>query len=92
MKAFTTIMKILAALAAVAAIVYVAVKYGDAIIAWLKQQLAKFGICCWDEGSEEAELYEVDGAPEEAAEETPAEEAPTDEAAVHAEDTDFEKE
>ncbi|MBR4862934.1 MAG: hypothetical protein IKU07_00040 [Oscillospiraceae bacterium] len=89
MKAFTTIMKILAALAAVAAIVYVAVKYGDAIIAWLKKQLAKFGICC----GEEAELYEVDGAPEEAEEEAPAaEEETAEEPAVQAEEVDFEKE
>ena len=92
MKVFRSIMKILAALAAVAAIVYVLVNYGETIIAWLKKQLAKLGICCWEEEGDEAELYEVDGAPEEAAQEAPAEDTPAEEANIQAEDVDFEKE
>ena len=92
MKVLNTIMKILAALAAVAAIVYVLVNYGETIVAWLKKQLAKFGICCWEEDGDEAELYEVDGAPEEAAQKTADEAAPTEEAPVQAEEVDFEKE
>ncbi len=86
MKVFTTVLKILAALAAVAAIVYVVVVHGETIIAWLKKQLAKLGICCGND--EEAELFEVDQSPEEVA----AEEVPTEEGAVQAEDVDFEKE
>ena len=82
MKVFTTVLKILAALAAVAAIVYVVITKGEVIIAWLKQQLAKFGIYC----GEEVELYEVDEAPET---EAPVE-APVNEDTVHADDADFE--
>ena len=39
MKAFTTVMKILAVLAAVGAAVYVGITYGDKIIAWVKKVL-----------------------------------------------------
>ncbi len=84
MKVFTTLLKILAAMAAVAAMVYVIVVHGETIIAWLKKQLAKLGIYC-DEDTEE--LFAVDDVPEEA----PAEEAPVDDGAVHAEEQDFEE-
>ena len=48
MKTFSLIAKIVAALAAVAGIVYVVATYGDKIVAWAKSLLAKFG-CCGDE-------------------------------------------
>ena len=83
MKVFTTVMKILAALAAAAAIVYVVVTYGEAIIAWIKKQLARFGIhfdCC------EVQLVDEDVIDEEAV----MDEAPAEEGAVQAEEGDFE--
>lgn len=55
MKAFKVIMKILAALAFVAGIVYVVAKYGERIVAWARQLMYRvcdfFGIecsCCCD--------------------------------------------
>lgn len=42
MKTFTTILKVLAALAIIAGIVYVAINYGDKIVAWFKKM---FHIC-----------------------------------------------
>lgn len=47
MKVFATIMKIVAALAAIAGIAYVVVKYGDKIVAWAKN-LLKLECCCED--------------------------------------------
>lgn len=46
MKTFTLIAKIVAALAAVAGIVYVVATYGDKIVAWAKKLLGKS--CCND--------------------------------------------
>lgn len=47
MKAFTIILKILAALAAIAGIVYVAATYGDKIVAWAKKLIGKAEeLCC----------------------------------------------
>lgn len=43
MKTFTTILKVLAALAAVAGIIYVVATFGDRIVAWAKQLLNKLG-------------------------------------------------
>lgn len=43
MKAFKTILKILAALAFVAGIVYVIATYGERIVAWVRQMLNR---CC----------------------------------------------
>ena len=45
MKTFSVIAKVLAALAAVAGIVYVVATYGDKIVAWAKKLLGK-GCCC----------------------------------------------
>lgn len=47
MKAFSVIAKVVAALAAVAGIVYVIATYGDKIVAWAKNLLGK-GCCCDD--------------------------------------------
>ena len=46
MKVFSTIMKIVAALAVVAGIVYVVATFGDKIVAWAKKLLGKFECCC----------------------------------------------
>lgn len=46
MKAWNIIWKILAALAAVAGIVYVIAKYGDRICAWAKKILGKLQCLC----------------------------------------------
>ena len=45
MKTFSVIAKVVAALAAVAGIVYVVATYGDKIVAWAKKLLGK-GCCC----------------------------------------------
>lgn len=45
MKTFSVIAKIVAALAAVAGIVYIVATYGDKIVAWAKNLLGK-GCCC----------------------------------------------
>ena len=46
MKAFNTVLKILAALAAIAGVIYVIATYGEMITAWAKQLLEKFNCCC----------------------------------------------
>ena len=73
MKAFNVIVKILAALAAIAGIVYNIATYGEQIVAWAKKILASLPKCpcCKEEAAEE-----------EAAEEIVAEEAPAEEEAV----------
>lgn len=88
MKVFGIIINILAALAAIAGIVFVVVKYGDKITAWVKRML---GTCCCTEG--ECCCTEDDCCCDDACcceSEAPAEEAPVQEAAVEAEDKDFE--
>ena len=42
MKTFNMIMKILAVLAAVAGIAYVIVRYGDKIVAWVREMVDRF--------------------------------------------------
>lgn len=49
MKVFATVMKVLAALAVIAGIVYVVATYGDKIVAWAKGLMAKLNFCCCDE-------------------------------------------
>lgn len=46
MKVFRMIMKIAAALAVVAGIVYVVVTYGDKIVAWTKKLVSKLSCLC----------------------------------------------
>ena len=77
MKAVNLIVKILAALAAVAGVVYVIATYGDKIVAWAKRLLNRECWCC----DEECCCCECE---EEAAEEAAEEEA------VQAEEADFE--
>lgn len=85
MKAFNTIVKILAALAAVAGAVYVVATYGDKIVAWAKKLWATLPQC-----PESVDVIDVQEAPEaevtaeseaSAAAEEPAAEAPAAEEA-----------
>lgn len=91
MKIFGTVMKIVAALAAVAGIVYVVATYGDKIVAWAKKTLNLCAPCCDDDCCcEECECCEEECCCEEpcacceASEEAPAVDAPA------AEEADFE--
>ena len=92
MKLFRSVMKVLAALAAVAGVVYVVATYGDKIVAWAKKLLSKFSCCecCCDDdcccGEEDCCCGEEDCCCEEA----PAEEAAPVEQTVQAEEADFE--
>ena len=98
MRVFSTIMKIVAALAAVVGAVYVAATYGDQIVAWAKKTLSSLSKCpcCKSEkpAIEEVPVEEVpteDVPAEEApAEEAPVEEAPAEESVPVADDNDFE--
>ena len=76
MKVFGIIMKIVAALAVVAGIVYIVATYGDKIVAWAKKLLGKMECCCNGECTCEGECCCEEAAAEEApAEVTQAEEA-----------------
>lgn len=94
MKAFTMIVKILAALAAVAGVVYLVATYGEKIVAWCKELLAK---CPCAEVAEDEVVEEVPAeepaAEEVVAEEPVAEEVPAEEAVVEdepvADEADF---
>ena len=85
MNTFKTVVKILTALAAVAGAVYLIATYGDKIVAWAKQLLAKCPCkCCVEECACEGECKcececkcACEEAPAEEAE--PAEEAPVEE-------------
>ena len=98
MRVFSTIMKIVAALAAVVGAVYVAATYGDQIVAWAKKTLSSLSKCpcCKSEkpAVEEVPVEEVPAeevpAEEAPAEEVPVEEAPAEESVPVADENDFE--
>ena len=74
MKAVNIIIKVVAALAAIAGVVYVVATYGDKIVAWAKKLLNRGGEC--DVIVEDAIVDEPEVAEEvEAVEEVVAEEA-----------------
>ncbi len=82
MKAFNTVLKILAVLAAVAGAIYVIATYGDKIVAWAKKVWATLPQCPEadtaddvDFVQEEPVAQETDETVEEAAAEAPVEEA-----------------
>lgn len=77
-----TLMKVLTALAAAAGIVYAIATYGEQIVAWARNLMAKLPKC---PAAEEAVSDEDIAEEAPAAEETPAEEAPTAEEAAPAE-------
>ena len=87
MKTVNTVLKILAALAAVTGIVYVIATYGDKIVAWAKKMLASCPCKCDVEDCADCECEaecpceEPVEETEEAAEEEPAEE-PVEEVVV----------
>lgn len=97
MKALNTILKIAAALAALAGTLYVVATYGDKIVAWAKKLWAQMPheveLSVKVEAPEEApEEIAEEAAPEEAAEEAPAEEEPAVQVAENepvADETDF---
>lgn len=85
MKTLNTIVKVLAALAAIAGTIYVIAAYGDKIVSWAKRIV---GCCPWDEGMEETdEEQTVPQAVEEA--EVPAQAAPVQEEAVPAQEEEI---
>lgn len=91
MKVIGTILKILAALAAVAGAVYVIATYGDKIVAWAKNLLNKCccnDCCCCDDDC----CCTEDESCKEACccEAAPAEDAAPAEETVSAEEADFE--
>ena len=95
MKAFTIIMKILAAAAAIVGAVYVAATYGDKIVAWAKKMLPCCPACEETEEAPAVEEETVEEAPvveEETVEEVVEEEvAPVvEEEAPVADEADFE--
>ena len=80
MRVFSTIMKIVAALAAVVGAVYVAATYGDQIVAWAKKTLSSLSKCpCCKSEKPAVEEVPVEEVP---TEDVPAEEAPAEEATV----------
>lgn len=94
MRVFSTIMKIVAAAAAIVGAVYVAATYGDQIVAWAKKTLSSLSNCpCCKREAPAVEEAPVEESP---AEEAPTEEAPTEEApdavesVPEADDSDFE--
>ena len=92
MKAFSIIMKILAAAAAIVGAVYVAATYGDKIVAWAKKLLPACPACEETEEAPAVEEEAVEEAPviEEEIVEEVAEEAPAvEEEAPVADDADF---
>lgn len=103
MKTAKVIMKVLAALAAIAGTVYVVATYGEKIVAWAKNLLGRCKCetcdcpceddcdsCQCESDCEACPCDEAPEAEEAPAEEAPAEEAPAEEGAVQAEETDFE--
>ena len=95
MKAFSVIIKILVALAAIAGAVYVAATYGDRIVAWAKKLLSRFDACkdcecnCDGECTCECECEACECECEEEAVEEAAAEEVTEETPV-AEEAEFE--
>jgi len=99
MKIVGIVLKILAALAAVAGLVYVIATYGDKIVAWAKKMLASCPCKCDVEDCADCECENecpceepVEEIAEEAAEEVTEEEEPVIEVADTepvAEETDF---
>lgn len=84
MKALKVIVKICAALAAVAGIVYLAATYGDRIVAWAKKLLSSCSCCNCDCDCDDCDCDCDCNCECECGEEAPAEEA------VVAEQADFE--
>lgn len=52
MKTFGNILKVLAAVAAVAGLIVVIIKYGDKIVSWTRETFSKYLPCCCQDNSE----------------------------------------
>lgn len=76
MKTLNAVVKVLAALAAIAGAVYLIAAYGDKLVAWAKRVI---GCCPWDEGMEEEAPAAAEAPAEAPAAEEPA--APAEEPA-----------
>lgn len=105
MKILSTVLKIVAALAALAGIIYIIATYGDKIVAWAKKMLGKCPCCCEDDCDDCQCESDCDDCPCDCTCDAgcecdcgctcecdceEAEEAPAEEAAVKAEEADFE--
>lgn len=88
MKIFSNVMKILAALATIAGVVYLIATYGDKIVAWAKKLLncscccGEEECCCGDDCCCDEEDCCCEGECECCCEEAPAEEAAVEEPAA----------
>lgn len=84
MKTLGTIVKLLTALATVAGAIYIIATYGDKIVAWAKDLMAKMPCCPAEEAPVEEAAEEapakVEAEPVAEAEEAPVEEAAAEEA------------
>ena len=93
MKIFGIVVKIVAALAAIAGIAFVVVKYGDQIVAWFKKTFGGL-FCCCDGECCDGECCDGECCCECCDEEAAVEEAPVEEVAedtaVVAAEADFE--
>ena len=85
-----TVLKILAALAAVAGVIYVIATFGDKIVAWAKSVLPACPCCKEGECQCEACDCAEEAPAEEVVEEAPVEEVIVEEAEPVAEEADFE--
>ena len=85
-----TVLKILAALAAVAGVIYVIATFGDKIVAWAKNVLPACPCCKEGECQCEACDCAEEAPAEEVAEEAPVEEVIVEETEPVAEEADFE--
>lgn len=56
MKNLSTALKIIGAVVAVAAIIFVVVRYGETIVSWMKKMLGKMGVASF----QEATLFDTD--------------------------------
>lgn len=82
MKSLNTIVKILAALAAIAGAVYIVATYGEQIVAWAKKLWNRLPQCpACEKVTKPAEASDAPAAEEVSAEEAPVEEVPTEEPA-----------
>lgn len=82
MKHLNTILKVLAALAAVAGAVYIVATYGEQIVAWARKLWNRLPQCpACEKVAEPAEVSDAPVAEEVSAEEAPAEEVPAEEPA-----------
>ena len=92
MKTVNTVLRILAALAAIAGTIYIIATYGEKIVAWAKELWAKMPCPCCKKDEEAAPAEDAPAADAPAAEEVPVEEPVAAEVVVEepvADEADF---